>query len=77
MTRTRRRWRDLSGRQQAAILTLASVELLLTATAATDLWSRPAGQVRGHKALWWPSLLIQPFGPIAYLTLGRVPPAPR
>uniref|UniRef100_UPI003F4906D9 hypothetical protein n=1 Tax=Streptosporangium sp. CA-256172 TaxID=3240076 RepID=UPI003F4906D9 len=74
MTRANRRWRDLSGRQQAAILTLASVELVLTTRAATDLWSRPTGQVRGHKTLWWPLLLVQPFGPIAYLTLGRIPP---
>ncbi|MGC5015698.1 hypothetical protein ACLQ2R_33465 [Streptosporangium sp. DT93] len=73
MRRSHKRWSDLSARQQAAILTLASVELSLTATAATDLWCRPAEQVRGSKALWWPLLLVQPVGPIAYLTLGRVP----
>ncbi|GIH81576.1 hypothetical protein [Planobispora longispora] len=71
MTCSRKRRHELSDRQQAAILTLASVELSLTATAAADLWRRPAGQVRGRKGMWWPLLLVQPFGPIAYLTLGR------
>ncbi|MEU4541659.1 hypothetical protein AB0G15_43215 [Streptosporangium sp. NPDC023825] len=73
MKRSHKRWSDLSARQQAAILTLASVELSLTATAAADLWCRPAGQVRGSKALWWPLLFVQPIGPIVYLTLGRSP----
>ncbi|MEU4410968.1 hypothetical protein AB0F88_41235 [Streptosporangium sp. NPDC023963] len=71
--RSHKHWSDLSARQQAAILTLASVELSLTATAAADLWCRPAGQIRGSKTLWWPLLLIQPIGPIIYLTLGRAP----
>ncbi|MBG0817833.1 PLD nuclease N-terminal domain-containing protein [Planomonospora sp. ID82291] len=73
MTRSHRRRRDLSGRRRAVILTAASIELSLTATAAADLWRRPAERVRGRKALWWPLLLVQPFGPIAYLVLGRVP----
>jgi len=71
MARSSKRWRDLSGPQRAAILTLVSIELSLTATAATDLWRRPVAQVKGRKALWWPALLVQPFGPIAYLMLGR------
>ncbi|MEV4378912.1 hypothetical protein [Streptosporangium sp. NPDC049644] len=73
MARSHKRWRDLSDRQRAAILTLVSIELSLTATAAADLWRRPAGQIRGRKALWWPLLFVQPFGPIAYLTRGRIP----
>jgi hypothetical protein len=68
-----RRWSELTGRQRAGVLTLASVELALTATAAVDLARRPRDEVRGHKALWWPILVIQPFGPIAYLILGRRP----
>ncbi|MFI7538972.1 PLDc N-terminal domain-containing protein [Streptosporangium sp. NPDC049376] len=73
MNGTRKRWSDLSQRQQTAILVLASIELSLTATAAADLWFRPAGKVRGAKALWWPALLVQPLGPVAYLLLGRRP----
>ncbi|MEZ0075305.1 PLDc N-terminal domain-containing protein [Planotetraspora sp. GP83] len=71
MIRSRKRWQDLSERQKAVILTVASIELSLTATAAADLFTRPASGIRGSKALWWPLLLVQPFGPIAYLTLGH------
>ena len=49
---TKKRWSDLTGRQRAAILVAASVELALTATALVDLIRRPAAQVRGPKALW-------------------------
>ncbi|GAA0986294.1 hypothetical protein GCM10009555_063420 [Acrocarpospora macrocephala] len=68
---SRKRWADLTERQRAAILVLASVELSLTATAAVDLFYRPQGRLRGRKALWWPVLVIQPFGPIAYLIMAR------
>lgn len=45
---------------------------LWTATVATmDLARRPRRQIRGPKALWWPTLLVQPFGPVAYLGWGR------
>ncbi|MFI6596599.1 PLD nuclease N-terminal domain-containing protein [Nonomuraea sp. NPDC050536] len=67
----RRRWRDLTQRQQTAILVMASIEWALTATAAVDLWFRPRNAVRGRKSLWWPALLVQPVGPIAYLLMGR------
>jgi hypothetical protein len=66
-----RRWSELSRRQQAAALTLGSVELALTVTAAADLYRRPRGSVHGPKALWWPAILVQPIGPVAYLLLGR------
>ncbi|WP_249351018.1 MULTISPECIES: hypothetical protein [unclassified Microbispora] len=68
-----RRWADLTPRQQAVLLTLASVELSLTATAAVDLFLRPQTRLRGHKSLWWPALVVQPFGPIVYLALARRP----
>ena len=61
--------------QQTLLLTLVSIELSLTATAAVDLARRPAWQVRGHKAWWGMGLLIQPVGPIAYLVAGRAPGA--
>ncbi|MBI4940974.1 MAG: PLDc N-terminal domain-containing protein [Actinobacteria bacterium] len=66
-----RSWSDLSRWQRAGILTLGSVELALTATAAVDLWSRPRTEVNGVKARWWPVLLIQPVGPVVYLLRGR------
>jgi hypothetical protein len=67
----RRRWRDLSTWERAAVVTLGPIELALTATAALDLYRRPQDCVRGAKALWWPAIFIQPIGPITYLVFGR------
>lgn len=67
---SKKRWRDMSGRQQTMILVATSIELALTATAAVDLWRRPKSDVRGPKALWAVCLVIQPIGPIAYLAAG-------
>jgi hypothetical protein len=68
-----KRWSDLTGRQRAVILALGSIELALTSTAAVDLARRPAEQVRGNRALWWPLLFVQPFGSLVYLLCGRLP----
>ena len=68
---TNKRWDELTGTQKALILTAASVELALTATALVDLVRRPRELVRGPKPLWGLGLVVQPFGPIAYLALGR------
>ncbi|WIM92855.1 nitroreductase/quinone reductase family protein [Actinoplanes oblitus] len=67
----RRTWGELSPAQRTAVLVLGSVEVALTVTAALDLARRPAGEVRGPKALWWPALLVQPMGPPSYLVWGR------
>jgi hypothetical protein len=69
-----KRWSDLTGMQRTVILVLGSIELALTSTAAVDLARRPAEQVRGgNRALWWPVLFLQPFGPPLYLLGGRLP----
>lgn len=69
--KSNKRWSELSGPQQAAILVAASIELALTATALVDLVRRPASEVRGPKGLWAFGVFVQPVGPIAYLTCGR------
>ena len=61
----------MSGGQRAAMLTLVSVELALTATALVDLAKRPAERVRGPKAVWAALCFVQPVGPVAYLLAGR------
>ncbi len=66
-----KKWSDLSSAQQTAILTLASIELSLTVTAAVDLVRRPAAQVHGRKGVWALALFVQPVGPIAYLWTHR------
>jgi len=68
---TKKRWSDLTGRQRAAVLVAASVELALTATALVDLARRPGTQVRGPKARWALGCFVQPVGPVAYLVFGR------
>jgi hypothetical protein len=70
-TARKRRWADMSGSERAAILTLGSIQLALTAVAGVDLYRRPAEDIRGQKALWWPIIFVQPVGPIAYLKFGR------
>ena len=67
----KRRWSDFSGGQKTAIVTAATLELALKLFAARDLVKRPAGDVRGSKALWAPLLLVNFLGPIAYLAFGR------
>ena len=64
------RWDDLSDGQKTALLIAISVEFALTATALVDLARRPRALVRGPKALWLLGCLVQPVGPLAYLTIG-------
>ena len=67
----RRRWTDLTSRQQTLVLTLASVQLSLAATAWTDLARRPAASVNGSKARWALIIAVNFFGPLAYFRWGR------
>jgi Phospholipase_D-nuclease N-terminal len=68
---TRRRWSDLTPREQTAVLTLGAVQLSLAATAWTDLARRPAAQVNGSKAWWALAIAINFFGPLAWFRWGR------
>jgi hypothetical protein len=68
----KKRWSDLGPAQRAMIVVLGAAELVSTTVAARDLARRPAAQVRGPRLLWWPLLVVQPFGPLLYLKLGRV-----
>jgi hypothetical protein len=68
---THRQWREMPRWQRTINLVLAPVEVVLTTVAAVDLARRPGRRIRGPKALWWPVILVQPFGPVAYLAWGR------
>jgi Phospholipase_D-nuclease N-terminal len=70
---TRRRWDDLTPREQTAVLTLGAVQLSLAATAWTDLARRPATQVNGSKALWALVIAVNVVGPLAWFRWGRRP----
>ena len=65
------KWQELSSGQRAALLTLASVQVSLAATAWTDLARRPADQVNGSKAKWAAVIAINVVGPVLYFTKGR------
>jgi hypothetical protein len=67
----RKRWTELPPWQQAGIVAVSAVEIVLTAMAVVDIVRRPRSQVRGPKALWALGFSVQPFGPVAYLLLGR------
>jgi hypothetical protein len=75
MTTSRKSWSDLTPSQQKAVVVVGTLELVLTAVALADLVRRPAAQVRGPKWAWALGTLVQPVGPIAYLTAGRRPAA--
>jgi hypothetical protein len=68
---TRTSWRDMPRWQRVTTMVLGPVEVVLTVAAAVDLSRRPARQVRGPKAAWWPALFVQPVGPVLYLGWGR------
>ena len=64
-------WDAMPPWRRAGAFALGVVEVVATTAAVVDLARRPRDQVRGPKALWWPALTVQPFGPFAYLALGR------
>ena len=67
----KKKWRDLTRTQQRLVVVGGALELVLTSYALRDLSRRPTGRVRGPKAAWALGCVVQPVGPIAYLTLGR------
>ena len=73
----KKKWSELTPTQQKLIIAGGAVELVLTTVALISLAARPSNRVRGPKAMWVLALAIQPFGPIAYFTLGtRRAPTP-
>ncbi len=67
----KRKWSEMSPGARAGIVAGAAVEIVLTTIALRDLAKRPAALVRGPKALWALGCVIQPVGPVLYLTAGR------
>lgn len=66
-----RRWKDLTGRQRAGVLTLASLQLSMAVAAWADLATRPSERVHGPKPLWAAVIAVNWVGPIAYFLKGR------
>ena len=81
--RQRKRWSDLSNRQQAAVIAAGIIQVGLAAGAWVDLARRPADQVAGPKAAWAAAIAVNFVGPVTYFIWGRrgaaipaLPPAP-
>lgn len=71
MKAERRRWSDLTPGQRAGVVIGGMVQFALMVLAQRDLSRRPAGEIRGPKALWRVAVLINFVGPIAYFVFGR------
>jgi phospholipase D-like protein len=67
----KRKLRDLSATQRAAMGTAVAVQIGLLAAALVDLRRRPAKKIRGDKRLWVAASFVNYAGPIAYFTVGR------
>jgi hypothetical protein len=67
----KKKWSDLTPRQQRAVKVGGVIEAVMTAAALRDLASRPAEEVRGSKTAWMLAFFVQPFGPITYFAVGR------
>ena len=67
----RKRWSELTHRQQAIVVAAAVVQEVLSAATLLDLRRRPSTQVRGSKKLWVAAAFVNFVGPIAYFTYGR------
>ncbi len=71
---TRKKWSDLSQRNQALIITAAVAEGSLKVAALIDIKRRPASQIRGSKWVWAAVVvLVNSFGlaPLSYFAFGR------
>jgi bacteriorhodopsin len=68
---TRKRWSELSGRQQAAIAAAAVVQAALSAATLWDVRRRPSAEIRGSRRLWAAAAFVNFVGPLAYFTVGR------
>jgi len=67
----KKKWSELTPLQKRAVYVTGAAETALTAAALFDLVRRPSARVRGPKAAWALSLLVQPFGPLAYFVAAR------
>jgi hypothetical protein len=71
MRAERRRWSDLTPGQRVGVVIGAIVQFALMALAQRDLSRRPAGEIRGPKAVWRVAVLVNFVGPIVYFVFGR------
>jgi hypothetical protein len=64
-------WANLSEGQRRLLIAAATAEATLKIVALIDIQRRPAGQIRGPKALWRAAMVVNLLGPLSYFTIGR------
>jgi hypothetical protein len=67
----RRRWADLSPRQQTAVFVAAAIQLSLAVTAWADLATRTPAEVNGSRTTWAAVIAVNVAGPLAWFRWGR------
>jgi hypothetical protein len=67
----KKRWSDLSTRQQTLVVAGAAVQIGLLGAALLDLSKRRPEEVNGPKAAWVAASFVNFVGPIAYFAFGR------
>jgi len=67
----RKRWHDMTTKQQASLVLLGSIQVALLAAALIDIRRRSADELNGSKWLWTLAAFVNFIGPIAYFIFGR------
>jgi hypothetical protein len=67
----KKKWSDLSTRQQTLVVAGAAVQIGLLGAALLDLSKRRPEEVNGPKAAWVAASFVNFVGPIAYFAFGR------
>jgi hypothetical protein len=63
--------KDLTAQQKKMVGVASTVQVLLAGLALADIWRRPAGEVRGSRALWSAACAVNFVGPLSYFIFGR------
>lgn len=74
MSRTKKRWRDLTLTQRVSTVLVGGIQLALLKAALKDIRRRPATEIKGGKRLWTALAFVNGIGPIAYFAFGRKRP---
>lgn len=67
----KRKWRELSRRQQIGVVLLGCIQGGLLGVALNDLRHRAGDEIVGGKRLWRMLVFVNWIGPLAYFLVGR------
>ncbi len=68
-----KKWSDLAAREKAPLVLRGIIQLALLAAALTDIYGRPAEEIRRRKWVWSAVAFMNfmGIGPIAYFLFGQ------